>query len=89
MTGGVAYITEWRQINADSVVAREVPAEDAAELHALVTEHHRRTGSTRAAEMLQDWDKALKKFRQLVPVAVTQAVAEPAAFLTEVPKTAA
>jgi glutamate synthase (NADPH/NADH) large chain/glutamate synthase (ferredoxin) len=89
MTGGVAYITEWRQINADSVVAREVPAEDAAELRTLVIEHHRRTGSPRAAEMLQDWDQALKRFRQLVPVAVTQAVAEPAAFLTEVPKTAA
>jgi glutamate synthase (NADPH/NADH) large chain len=89
MTGGVAYITEWRQINADSVVAREVPAEDAAELHALVAEHHRRTNSRRAAELLKDWDKALKKFRQLVPVAVTQAVAEPAAFMTEVPKTAA
>jgi glutamate synthase (NADPH/NADH) large chain/glutamate synthase (ferredoxin) len=89
MTGGVAYITEWRQINADSVVAREVPTEDAAELRALVTEHHRRTNSRRAAELLKDWDKALKKFRQLVPVAVTQAVAEPAAFMTEVPKTAA
>ncbi len=89
MTGGVAYITEWRQINADSVVAREVPPEDAAELHALVVEHHRRTGSPRAGEMLENWDQALKKFRQLVPVAVTQAVAEPAPFLNEVPKTAA
>jgi glutamate synthase (NADPH/NADH) large chain/glutamate synthase (ferredoxin) len=89
MTGGVAYITEWRQINADSVVAREVPAEDAAELHALVAEHHRRTGSPRAAELLEDWEQSLRRFRQLVPVAVTQAVAEPVAIMDEVPKTAA
>src|ERR1700687_2786644 len=52
MTGGVAYVTEWSQLNADSVVAREVPGEDAHELKALVEEHHRRTGSVRAASML-------------------------------------
>jgi glutamate synthase domain-containing protein 3 len=89
MTGGVAYVVEWRQLNADSVVAREVPAEDAAELRSLVAEHHLRTGSRKAAAMLVNWDQALKQFRQLVPVAVTQAAAEPAQFVNEVPKTAA
>jgi glutamate synthase domain-containing protein 3 len=80
MTGGVAYLTEWRQLNADSVVAREVPAEDAAELHDLVEEHQRRTDSARAAAMLADWGQALKAFRQMVPVAAVQAQAalEPA-----------
>jgi glutamate synthase domain-containing protein 2/glutamate synthase domain-containing protein 1/glutamate synthase domain-containing protein 3 len=77
MTGGVAYVTEWRQLNADSVVAREVPAEDAAELRVLVEEHQRRTGSKRAAALLSDWDVALKTFRQMVPVAVVQAQAAP------------
>jgi glutamate synthase domain-containing protein 3 len=90
MTGGVAYLTEWRQLNTDSVVAREVPAEDAAELHKLVEEHQRRTGSVRAAAMLADWGNALRTFRQLVPVAAVQAPAapEPAATeqRTEVPK---
>ena len=75
MTGGVAYVTEWNQLNADSVVARPVPAEDALELKALVEEHHRRTGSARAALLLADWDHALKQFRQLIPIAV---VAPPA-----------
>jgi glutamate synthase domain-containing protein 2/glutamate synthase domain-containing protein 3 len=93
MTGGVAYVTEWRQLNTDSVVAREVPAEDAAELRALVKEHHRRTDSKRAAELLGDWDRALKTFRQIVPVAdvQTQAVPEPVASETpaNAPKTAA
>jgi glutamate synthase domain-containing protein 2/glutamate synthase domain-containing protein 1/glutamate synthase domain-containing protein 3 len=69
MTGGVAYLLEWDQLNADSVVAREVPAEDADELRTLVEEHHRRTGSTRAAELLADWDGSLRRFRQIVPVA--------------------
>jgi glutamate synthase domain-containing protein 3 len=89
MTGGVAFVTEWRQLNADSIVAREVPAEDAAELRALVEEHLSRTGSARAAAMLADWDSAMAKFRQLVPVAAVQAQAapEPAAMeRTEVPK---
>src|SRR4029077_509595 len=72
MTGGVAYLTEWRQLNSDSVVAREVPAEDAPELRALVEEHHRRTGSVLAANMLAGWPNALAGFRQLVPIAVVQ-----------------
>ena len=92
MTGGVAYMTEWRQLNADSVVAREVPAEDAAELRTLVEEHERRTGSARAAAMLGDWESSLRRFRQLVPVAAVQAQVspEPAAMETRVqaPKTA-
>jgi len=93
MTGGVAYLTEWRQLNADSVIAREVPEEDEAELHALVEEHHRRTGSSRAASMLEDWAAALPTFRQVVPVAKVQAQAAPEPVadpsVESVPKTAA
>jgi glutamate synthase (NADPH/NADH) large chain len=69
MTGGVAYVTSWNQLNVDSVVAREVPAEDRVELRALVEEHQRRTGSVLAGRMLADWARSLKEFRQLVPVA--------------------
>src|SRR5258707_13228503 len=54
MTGGVAYVTDWQQLNSDSVVAREVPAEDEAELRGLVEEHSQRTGSPRAAAMLAE-----------------------------------
>jgi glutamate synthase (NADPH/NADH) large chain/glutamate synthase (ferredoxin) len=70
MTGGVAYVTSWNQLNSDSVVAREVPSEDALELRALVEEHHRRTGSVLAKAMLADWTRALGGFRQLVPISV-------------------
>ena len=91
MTGGVAYVTEWNQLNADSVIAREVPAEDACDLRALVEEHHRRTGSKRAAAMLEDWDHALAGFRQLVPIAAVQPAPapEPAPSLETAPKTSA
>jgi glutamate synthase domain-containing protein 2/glutamate synthase domain-containing protein 1/glutamate synthase domain-containing protein 3 len=93
MTGGVAYVTDWRQLNADSVVARDVPEEDEAELHALVEEHHRRTGSARAAAMLEDWEVALAGFRQVVPVARVQAQAAPEPVaetsVENAPKTAA
>ena len=91
MTGGVAYVTSWSQLNSDSVVAREVPADDRAELQALVEEHHRRTGSVRAAVMLADWDHALATFRQLIPVAPVQApaVQVPVESLEKAPKTAA
>jgi len=93
MTGGVAYLTEWRQLNADSVIARDVPEEDEAELRGLVEEHHRRTGSIRAAAMLEDWEVALAGFRQVVPVAKvqTQATPEPVAeaSVEDVPNTAA
>jgi glutamate synthase domain-containing protein 2/glutamate synthase domain-containing protein 3 len=91
MTGGVAYAIEWRQLNADSVVAREVPAEDAPELRALIEEHHRRTGSKVAAAMLANWGEELKRFRQIVPVAATApAAAEaPVQAPEQAPKTAA
>ncbi len=75
MTGGVAYVTSWSQLNADSVVAREVPAEDAVELRALIEEHQRRTGSALAARMLDDWAHSLTRLRQLVPVVAVSAPA--------------
>jgi glutamate synthase (ferredoxin) len=70
MTGGVAYVREYDQLNTDSVVARAVPGEAEAELHALVAEHARRTGSARATALLAGWEEALRDFRQVVPVAV-------------------
>jgi glutamate synthase (ferredoxin) len=90
MTGGVAYVTSWNQLNADSVVAGEVPAEDALELRALIEEHHRRTGSALAAKMLADWTRSLARFRRLVPVAPVQPAVAPelAPSLETVPKTA-
>src|SRR4029077_19765814 len=77
MTGGTAYLIDWRQLNPDSVVAREIPAEDEPELRALVEEHHRRTGSKLAAALLSNWAASVAKFRQIVPVAIGQPAADP------------
>jgi glutamate synthase (ferredoxin) len=91
MTGGVAYAVEWAQLNADSVVAREVPAEDTAELRALVEEHRERTGSPLAAQLLASWDTSLSRFRQILPVAAVQVAqeAEQEQAVEKAPKTAA
>ena len=82
MTGGVAYVLDYDQLNTDSVVARPVPEEDESELRALLAEHSRRTGSARAAALLADWPGALTRFRQIVPVAIENPPA-PAAVETE------
>jgi hypothetical protein len=93
MTGGTAYLIDWRQLNGDSVVAREVPAEDESDLRALVEEHHVRTGSARAAALLADWPAAVATFRQVVPVVTIQAPAvatvEEAQLPEDAPKPAA
>jgi glutamate synthase (ferredoxin) len=68
MTGGVAYVRQWGQLNPDSVCARPVPAADAEPLRALVEEHRARTGSRLAGELLADWPAALRGFRQVIPV---------------------
>jgi len=78
MTGGVAYLRGWGQLNPDSVCARPVPAEDADQLRALVEEHARRTGSCIAAGLLADWPRALREFRQLVPLTRLGSVPAPA-----------
>jgi glutamate synthase (NADPH/NADH) large chain len=89
MTGGVAYAIDVRQLNADSVVMREVPSEDMDELLALIEEHHRRTGSPLAAQMLASWDEARCRFRQIVPVAAVAPAPAPTAVAEhKVPKTA-
>src|SRR5260370_3515859 len=65
MTGGTAYLVEWSQLNADSVIAREVPSEDAEALKALAERHLARTVSWRAAEVLADWAAARAGARAL------------------------
>jgi len=77
MTGGVAYIREWGQLNPDSVLVRPVPTEDAEQLRELLEEHHARTGSGRAEKFLAGWPRALKGFRQVVPLAAVAAPAAP------------
>ncbi|MDQ6773571.1 MAG: glutamate synthase-related protein, partial [Candidatus Dormibacteraeota bacterium] len=79
MTGGVAYVRELAQHNADSVMLRPVPAEAEAALRGLIEEHAGRTGSRRAAGFLAAWPEALRGFRQVLPVSPAAAAPVPEA----------
>jgi glutamate synthase domain-containing protein 3 len=95
MSGGVAYVLDDERsgdgasgrgrgrfrdrCNMGLVGFDEISAEDAAELHALVEEHHLRTRSTVAARLLCDWDSALRSFVKVMPHDYKRALAELAA----------
>jgi glutamate synthase (NADPH/NADH) large chain len=49
---------------------------DGARLHILITRHARFTGSKRAAELLANWRDVLPKFRKVMPLEFSRALAE-------------
>ena len=81
MSGGVAYVldedgTFAARCNMELVGFDEITAEDEAELHALVEEHHLRTQSPVAARLLRSWDSALTRFVKVMPHDYKRALAE-------------
>jgi glutamate synthase (NADPH/NADH) large chain len=52
---------------------------DAERLHQLIANHARYTGSTRAREILENWEATAPKFRKVMPVEYRRALAELAA----------
>ncbi|WP_201740636.1 glutamate synthase large subunit [Paracoccus aeridis] len=74
MTGGMAYIYDpdgvaAKNLNMETLVTCPVTQpfwED--QLRALVERHAAETGSARAAEILQDWDRTRAAFLQVCPV---------------------
>jgi glutamate synthase (NADPH/NADH) large chain/glutamate synthase (ferredoxin) len=72
MSGGVAYVLDRdgsfaKRCNMAIVSFEEMDDDDAAELRALVAEHERRTGSTVAAGLLDDWERSLELFVKVMP----------------------
>jgi glutamate synthase (NADPH/NADH) large chain len=73
MSGGMAFVydehaTFAERANPDSVVwQRLASAHWEKQLKALVTDHAKRTGSPRAAQLLANWDAARTKFWQICP----------------------
>jgi len=49
---------------------------DAERLHQLIANHASHTGSTRATEILNNWNASLPKFRKVMPVEYRRALAE-------------
>jgi len=49
---------------------------DCERLHHLISNHARHTGSKRAADILADWPNYVRKFRKVMPVEFSRALAE-------------
>jgi glutamate synthase (NADPH/NADH) large chain len=73
MSGGMAFVYDEdgafpERANPDSIVwQRLASAHWEKQLKALVTDHGKRTGSPRAAQLLANWDTARAKFWQICP----------------------
>ncbi|MGD1948807.1 MAG: glutamate synthase large subunit [Leptolyngbyaceae cyanobacterium] len=73
MTGGLGYFLDEQgdfptRVNPEIVnVLRVITAAGAAQLKEMIASHAERTGSTKAARILADWDSYLPKFWQVVP----------------------
>ncbi len=91
MSNGIAYVldeagTLASRCNFDMVDARPIDQADADVLRALVREHLDKTGSPRAAAVLQDWERFRPLFHKVVPhTAPAPALAVPQPTSTEIP----
>jgi glutamate synthase domain-containing protein 2/glutamate synthase domain-containing protein 1/glutamate synthase domain-containing protein 3 len=85
MSGGFAYVLDAdgqfrSRVNPTMLDQLEdLTDADAAEVRELVEEHRSRTGSTVAAELLEDWDAARAKFVKVFPADYKRVLAEQAA----------
>jgi glutamate synthase (NADPH/NADH) large chain len=92
MTGGMAFVYDPQdgfqvRVNPDSVVWQRVEsAHWEGVLRALVQEHVAETGSRYAARLLNDWDRELGKFWQVVPKEMLSRLEHP---LSDAPAVAA
>jgi len=72
MTGGAAYVFDDKatfpeRVNPGHVEWLPCPIEDLDGLKALIVEHERLTGSSRARELLDKWDEARAAFWKVMP----------------------
>jgi glutamate synthase (NADPH) large chain len=89
MTGGMAFVYDAdglfeKHVNPDSVIwQRPETAHWQNALRALVVEHRIETGSALAAQMLNQWDREIARFWQVVPkemiARLSHPLSEPAA----------
>jgi glutamate synthase domain-containing protein 2/glutamate synthase domain-containing protein 3 len=74
MSGGVAYVYDESELfdtrcNLDMVDLETVwQPGDVALLRSMIEEHHRRTGSERAAMLLDNWESRLPLFIKVMPI---------------------
>ncbi len=81
MTGGIAYVLDATdatiQTGGSSVYRRAGLDADEAWVRAWLAEHHERTGSALAAELLRDWRHTRARFSAIVPVREAERTPEP------------
>ena len=73
MSGGQAYLFDTtgdieNHINPEMVEIEELGEKDFADVRKLVRDHFKYTGSVKALDILQDWDKAKDSFIKIMPV---------------------
>jgi len=82
MSGGVAYIYDpqdefLQNCNMEMVELERLEEEaDIAELRELIQKHQTYTGSTVAADILENWETAITQFRKVMPVDYKRALQE-------------
>ncbi|HYQ41108.1 MAG TPA: glutamate synthase large subunit [Polyangiaceae bacterium] len=81
MSGGIAYVldesSDFRQrCNMGMVELEALAPEDALFVAKLLEEHHARTGSPKAAELLANWETAQARFVKVVPTEYRRVLAE-------------
>jgi glutamate synthase (NADPH/NADH) large chain len=64
------------EVHALSELVVGLSGRDAWRLRCLIENHARYTASTRAREILDNWDEMLPKFRKVMPVEYRRALAE-------------
>ena len=82
MSGGFAFVYDPRDqllgnCNLEMVeLEKVVETEDINNLKNLLMKHHKYTGSTVAATLLQNWDDELARFVKVMPIDYKRAMAE-------------
>jgi len=70
MSGGQAYVLDLNRdlVNRDLVELRPAPVEMSEWLCDIVAKHAEETGSTIAEALIKDWDSAVRRFTEIMPV---------------------
>ncbi|WDT93226.1 glutamate synthase large subunit [Thermoleophilum album] len=81
MSGGIAYVLDVdgrfrERCNTELVGFDEITPDEALELRGWIEEHERRTGSTVARAVLDDWEGQLGRFVKVMPHDYKRALAE-------------
>ena len=90
MSGGIAYVFDPNgrlpeRINAELVDIQSLTGREAVHVHGLVSEHHVRTGSKLADELIRDWERSLTAFVRVIPREYARILAEREDKLRRVP----